>query len=165
MNLNAANACLKLLEDTPKDSFLFLITSKPGVIIDTIKSRCAKIRDISTSSLISTNDRYIDYIVNYYNPDSRVALIEEFANKDRESWRDFAYTTIYLINKQVKRSLNIEINCTASEELILEKLKVDSPSNLLKKYSCLKIKINETISYDLDLRVSTIELMEELYRN
>lgn len=165
MNLNAANACLKLLEDTPKDSFLFLITSKPGVIIDTIRSRCAKIRDTSRSSLIAINDRYIDYIANYSNPDSRVALIEEFANKDRESWRDFAYTTIYLISKRMKKSLNINTHCTASEELILEKLKMDSPNSLLQKYSYLKTKINQTTTYDLDLRVSTIELMEELYRN
>ena len=163
MNLNAANSCLKLLEDTPQDSFIFLITSKPGAIINTIRSRCAKIRDTVESNVLP--NKCIDYIAAYFNPESRIALIEEFASKDRELWRDFAYSTIYLINKRIKKSLNIDVHCTNSEQIILEKLKTDSTSNLLQKYSYIKARIDETIQHDLDLRVSTIEIMEELYSN
>lgn len=163
MNLNAANSCLKLLEDTPQDSFIFLITSRPGAIINTIKSRCAKIRDTVQSSLMS--DKYINYIADYSNPKSRVALIEEFVNKDRELWRNFAYSTIHLINKRIKQSLNIDVHCTALEQTILEKLKKDSTNSLLQKYTYIKARIDETIQHDLDLRVSTIEIMEKLYGN
>ncbi len=165
MNLNAANSCLKLLEDTPKNSFIFLITSKPGIVIDTIKSRCAKIKDTIINNLTSADNRCIDYIANYSKPATRIALIEEFGSKDRELWKDFAFTTIYLINRTVKGILNIDAHCNDSEKVILEKLSQYSINNLLQKYSRIKAKINDTIQHDLDLRISAIEIMEELYRN
>ena len=43
MNLNAANSCLKLLEDTPKNTYIFLITTNAAAILSTIRSRCRKI--------------------------------------------------------------------------------------------------------------------------
>ena len=165
MNLNAANSCLKLLEDTPKNSFIFLITSKPGMIIDTIKSRCAKIRDLIINNLTPADNKCIDYIANYSKPATRIALIEEFGSKDRELWKNFAFTVIGLINKTVKRALNIDAQCNDSEKAILEKLSNYSINNLLQKYSRIKVKINNTIEHDLDLRISALEIMEELYSN
>lgn len=40
LNANAANALLKLLEEPPANSFLFLISHMPGSILPTIRSRC-----------------------------------------------------------------------------------------------------------------------------
>jgi DNA polymerase-3 subunit delta' len=44
MNVNAANSCLKILEDTPSNTHIFLITTNSAMILPTIRSRCAKIR-------------------------------------------------------------------------------------------------------------------------
>lgn len=43
MNVFAANAFLKTLEEPPKDSLIILISSKPDIMPDTIRSRCSKI--------------------------------------------------------------------------------------------------------------------------
>lgn len=43
MNLNAANALLKLLEEPPLGSVFVLVSSRPGRLPATIRSRCAKV--------------------------------------------------------------------------------------------------------------------------
>ncbi|MBF0144827.1 MAG: DNA polymerase III subunit delta' [Magnetococcales bacterium] len=42
MNAAAANALLKTLEEPPANSILVLITSRPGILLPTIRSRCVK---------------------------------------------------------------------------------------------------------------------------
>ena len=44
MNLNAANALLKPLEEPPRDSFIALSTSAPEQLLPTVRSRCQQIR-------------------------------------------------------------------------------------------------------------------------
>ncbi len=44
MNNEAANSFLKLLEEPPPDTYLFLTTSKPEVLVSTIRSRCQEIK-------------------------------------------------------------------------------------------------------------------------
>lgn len=44
MNLNAANAFLKTLEEPPEDSLIILVSSNPDGLPDTIRSRCVSIR-------------------------------------------------------------------------------------------------------------------------
>ncbi|MES2624567.1 MAG: DNA polymerase III subunit delta' [Pseudomonadota bacterium] len=44
MNLNAANALLKLLEEPPKQTLLLLVSHQPGLLLATIKSRCLHLR-------------------------------------------------------------------------------------------------------------------------
>jgi DNA polymerase III subunit delta' len=43
MNLAAANALLKILEEPPKQSVFFLISHAPGRLLPTIRSRCRKL--------------------------------------------------------------------------------------------------------------------------
>lgn len=44
MNINAANAFLKTLEEPPPDSIILLITANPDTLPDTIRSRCFQVR-------------------------------------------------------------------------------------------------------------------------
>ena len=44
MNANAANALLKILEEPPKNAFLFLISHQPARLLPTIRSRCRSMR-------------------------------------------------------------------------------------------------------------------------
>lgn len=44
MNLNAANALLKLLEEPPQRTLLLLISHQPGLLLATIRSRCQVLR-------------------------------------------------------------------------------------------------------------------------
>lgn len=43
LNISAANAFLKTLEEPPRDSIIVLITEKPDLLPDTIRSRCVRI--------------------------------------------------------------------------------------------------------------------------
>jgi DNA polymerase-3 subunit delta' len=43
MNISAANAFLKTLEEPPEDSIIILVTSKPDLLPATIRSRCSRI--------------------------------------------------------------------------------------------------------------------------
>lgn len=43
LNINAANAFLKTLEEPPQDSLIILISEKPDLLPDTIRSRCVKL--------------------------------------------------------------------------------------------------------------------------
>lgn len=44
MNVNAANALLKTLEEPPPRTLLLLVTSQPSRLLPTIRSRCSKVR-------------------------------------------------------------------------------------------------------------------------
>ncbi|MDI6802045.1 MAG: DNA polymerase III subunit delta' [Thermodesulfovibrionales bacterium] len=44
MNINAANAFLKTLEEPPPDSLIILVSSNPDKLPDTIRSRCMNVR-------------------------------------------------------------------------------------------------------------------------
>ncbi|MDP7151591.1 MAG: DNA polymerase III subunit delta' [Paracoccaceae bacterium] len=52
MNVSAANALLKLLEEPPEKSFLILISHQPSRLLPTIRSRCRELR----LSLLSEDD-------------------------------------------------------------------------------------------------------------
>ncbi len=43
MNSNAANALLKLLEEPPPNSYLFLVSHSPNGLLPTVRSRCTKL--------------------------------------------------------------------------------------------------------------------------
>ena len=44
MNINAANALLKILEEPPKNSLFLIICHNPQTLLSTIKSRCRELR-------------------------------------------------------------------------------------------------------------------------
>jgi DNA polymerase-3 subunit delta' len=44
MNINAANALLKLLEEPPSKAYLFLLSHQPSKLLPTIRSRCRELR-------------------------------------------------------------------------------------------------------------------------
>jgi DNA polymerase-3 subunit delta' len=50
MNLPAANAFLKTLEEPPEDSIIILVTSRPDLLPATIRSRCFRVNFSSLSS-------------------------------------------------------------------------------------------------------------------
>ncbi len=55
LNINAANALLKTLEEPPKDTFFLLISHNPGSLLETIRSRCRELRlaGLSEDNLLS----------------------------------------------------------------------------------------------------------------
>ena len=108
MNLNATNSCLKILEDTPENSHLFLISNNSSAILPTISSRCAKISsnyDKNTATEI-IDTKYITPLLKKTPLDERLKFIAEFANKNRDLWLEFSNATKELINKFCKKVID-----------------------------------------------------------
>ena len=55
LNINAANALLKTLEEPPKDTFFLLVSHNPESLLETIRSRCRELRlaNLSAGNLFS----------------------------------------------------------------------------------------------------------------
>lgn len=167
MNLNAANSCLKLLEDTPKNGFIFLVTARAASIISTLRSRCAKI-NIKSDNALENSQLYlqvITYIADYPNFSARLAILEEFADKNKALWSEFACSILYLVSRITKKLLNCNIELHQLENRIFHKLVIDSPNCLVNKFYNINKIMNNTIDYDLNLKASTIELITELFSN
>jgi DNA polymerase-3 subunit delta' len=60
MNVNAANAVLKVLEEPPKNALLMLISHNPGRLLPTIRSRCRtlKLRPLSADRITQLVQSY-----------------------------------------------------------------------------------------------------------
>lgn len=162
MNLNAANSCLKILEDTPKNSYIFLITSKSSSILPTIRSRCAKINSYFHDQ-IEQDSEYIKFISIIADPsiNLKLSFVKEFSDKNRELWIDFSDSVLSLINKIIKKAAGCDIDLNKIENEIKNKLHYDSINCLIKKYNNIKKLVDDTIDYDLDLKASCILLINE----
>ncbi len=85
MNINAANAFLKTLEEPPQDSLVMLVSSNPDRLPDTIRSRCISIRFYPLSRqalretvLESVGQEHIDFVTNLSMGRPGLALSHDF---------------------------------------------------------------------------------------
>ncbi len=63
MNISAANALLKILEEPPKNSIFLLISHSPGRLLPTIRSRCRKLM------LSPLNDSDLAHVISSHFPE------------------------------------------------------------------------------------------------
>lgn len=73
MNKNAANALLKILEEPPAKTVLLLISHNPGLLLPTIRSRCAKL------SLATLNNLQVSSLLRRYRSELNEAMIAKLA--------------------------------------------------------------------------------------
>ncbi len=162
MNLNAANSCLKLLEDTSKNTFIFLITSKAASILPTIRSRCAKLtaRDYNIDN--DDDQKYNEFLTIITSKDISIKLnfIQSFTSGDRALWADMANCALILLAKLAKKASGVQINFNELETQVMQEL-LTSPKALLEKFAKLNKLIDNTILYDLELRASSALLLNE----
>lgn len=149
MNINASNCCLKILEDTPKNSFIFLITASPHSLLATIKSRCHKLYLGSDSNELGIPSGYEELLS--YLGDKTIFLKKLSSKFDKEIFHNISQSALYLLNRAIK-----------SDTQALEAIKHATPSQILLKYDRVNQIIIDTISADLDPRNSFILIIEEL---
>lgn len=135
MNINASNCCLKILEEAPRDSYLFLLTSYPDNIIPTIKSRCLKVRAAGGSGVVV--EGYADFLAMIRSSSNieKVKYIQDITGKEvRILWQGFC--------DHVLRYLGAERD--------------------IKKFDQAQKLINDTINFDLDKRHMGMMILELL---
>jgi len=157
MNPNAANSCLKMLEDTPLGSYIFLISRNSANILPTIKSRCINI-EIRKEDQELTDDNYTKYIslLLKNNIDLRLNFLSSLGDKDKELWRGFSEAALNFLAKTIKKSAGMSITLNEIEEQVVCQFKSTSAKNLIKKFDDLNELINNTNIYDLDLKASYV---------
>lgn len=106
MNINACNCCLKVLEEAPRDSYIFLVTKKPGNIIPTIKSRCVKIADSGSSLAAVKNIEDLEQIITSSSRIEKINYLQEITAKDskgtsdaKKRWQDFCDAILEVARK------------------------------------------------------------------
>jgi DNA polymerase III subunit delta' len=163
MNLNSSNSCLKLLEEPPLNTHLFLITENASSIIPTIRSRCAKIKHfyhLQENSI--NNDEFLRPLLKSTRIKDRLDFVKKFVSKDRDLWSDFSRAVEAVIAKFGKNVIGITVDLTKVELELLGQLKNKSPLYIEQKYQDIKKIIDNTNKYDLDLRSNVVLLLEKM---
>lgn len=168
MNINAANSCLKLLEETPKKTHIFLITTNPHTILPTIRSRCAKIRVNEAGNIdgcfnIQNNQidsYYIKPLLKMTKIDEHLIYLKYFLSKDTDAWIDFTNNIQNLIIRIYKKITTKNILLSPIETQFLDQLIPISALDINNKYNELVNLTKNTINFNLDVRASYILLIK-----
>ncbi|AZL15111.1 AAA family ATPase [Rickettsiales endosymbiont of Stachyamoeba lipophora] len=130
LNKNAANALLKILEEPPKNLFIFLITHQPHTVLETINSRCAKIK-------LALNDH--DY--------AKTILVEKLGFDEEE-----ALMYLVLTNNSIGEAVAFkEIKIKSFYEELLQSLQNLSLNDISKL-----TQVNNKVLYFITLRLSRL---------
>jgi DNA polymerase-3 subunit delta' len=165
MNINAANCCLKILEEPPANTYLFLITENAANILPTIRSRCIKLNHhYDVSQKFDIQEFFIKPLLKSTSLVNKLAFIKEFASKDRDLWINFSSSAEALLAKFCHKMISIEVNLSIMEQELLAQFKSDSPQYLQMKYEEIKIMIDQTNEFDLDLRASCLLILDKFRR-
>lgn len=163
MNVNAANSCLKILEEPSKNSYIFLITTRAASLLPTITSRCFRINLRDTYPFkVESYLKFISPIADHKNLNSYLTFIDQFSSKNKGLWLDFIDSILYLINRITKKALGINIDLMPLENQIFNNISVKSHSQLLDKFTNIKGLIHDTIDYDLELKTSCVLVIDQL---
>lgn len=165
MNINAANSCLKILEDTPKNTYIFLLSENASNILPTIRSRCAKINvQYHSKQDYLVKEQYIIPLLATTEVNEKLKFIAEFATKDRDLWQEFASNIEILIVRLCKKSSGVNLELSEYEQKLFAQFKMQTTKYLSDKYDEIKRIIHDTILFDLDLRASSTLLIDK-FRN
>jgi DNA polymerase-3 subunit delta' len=162
MNLNAANSCLKILEDTPKNSYIFLLTTNAASILPTIRSRCAKINyRYNEAKDKLPEEKFLSALHNKTDITDKFRFITEFVAKDRDLWQSFTAFAQELMAKFCKESININCGLSKLEYEVFMQFKSRSPQALQIKYDKIRKISDDTSMFDLDIKASYVILIDQ----
>lgn len=161
MNNNSQNCCLKILEEPPKNTFLFLLTSESSNLKATIKSRCHKL-NLAKNNLDEISESYNDFInkISTSNISQKINYLKSISLKAKESdWEDFCKNSLRLILSLNKHSLDPNYKLSSQEESFL-KLRRSLQNNLHKRLEKIKNLIDDEKKFDLDKKHVGILILE-----
>jgi DNA polymerase-3 subunit delta' len=162
MNINAANACLKIFEEYSANIYIFLITNNIWRIIPTVLSRCTKIKHKYNSYPHLEGHNFISILLNTCTALDRIKFINKFnSSEEINLWNQFCQYLHQLIGKLCKKVVGINLDLTAEENELLNQFHSKSYSYLQQQYNKITTIINDHYNFDLDIRVTCILLIEQ----
>lgn len=141
MNNNASNCCLKILEEPPRQSYLFLLTKDPANLSATIKSRCHKL-NIANDKQTSNNISYAEHMQPILSMDisQKIKWLQEISSKAKHGvWEDFCQNSIGFLSKNVSNKKSLD------------------------NFEKIQKMIRDTSNFDLDKRQMGILILESLH--
>ena len=162
MNINAANSCLKILEDTPDNTYIFLVTNNAASVIPTIRSRCAKINyHYNLLPGKETDVKFLKPLNKKVSITEKLQFIAQFGYKDRDLWMQFSVSMEELMAKFCKKIAGLNVDLSELELSILAQFRSNSPYYLQMKYDQIRKITDDTNLFDLDLRSSCLLLIDK----
>jgi DNA polymerase-3 subunit delta' len=143
MNVNAANCCLKLLEEPGHNNLIFLITQSPHKLLPTIRSRCSK---LWASSNVAREDDKADELMSYVN-DHKLFINKLSSKIDGEFVCALCRSAMEIVGMELKAFNNTHNH---------------NPRDLLYKFEQINKIAHNLSTFDLDPKVSFIMLIEEM---
>jgi DNA polymerase III subunit delta' len=183
LNLNASNALLKILEEPKKNTFFFLISHKPSVLLPTIKSRCLKINlpnhnfdnfnnilRIRNIKLDDENTRFLFDITNgspglsnEYNYEEILEIFNKLITSlsDYDPFTDLNNNLIEILSNFENEKLKIYLSLIKFILIVLNKIKIGLDlndyylsSNILKIKNLSDITSTVCINNKLDYLIN-----------
>jgi DNA polymerase-3 subunit delta' len=163
MNNNAFNSCLKLLEEPPLNSYIFLVTIASAQLPATIVSRCHKFYlNKQTNALES--EGYSQLIKFLNNPTSSLmeSLVTKITSKkDNQIWQESSENLLKLYNRLYKIKTGISV--ASKEEHVLESIaNQQTIEYIIHCYEGTKDVLDKTYAQDLDRRHSMLLVFDKL---
>jgi DNA polymerase-3 subunit delta' len=114
MNIFAANACLKILEEAKFGNYIFLLTKNPLALMPTIRSRCL-LFNIPDDSYIVHSEQYIKFVNTIIDKqlDVFTTLLQ---SKNRELWLELTDYSLCLLMRIIKKAIGQDINLLEPEK-------------------------------------------------
>lgn len=162
MNINAANSCLKLLEESSVNSHIFLITENASSLPPTIISRCYKI-DFRYSIVNDPEigEKFLNLLLIETPIAEKIKFINDYIVKDREHWSELANFAEISINKFCRKLISADYILSEREAILFKQLTPCTINSLRRKYDQIKQIVNDANIYDLDLKASSILLIDK----
>ena len=162
MNENAANALLKVLEEPPAQSVLFLISNNKGKLLPTIKSRC---RELPVAPV--SKEEIKRYIESHYPKAHDIEALCEFSEGSIGKIKSIFENNLYPVYLEMEELLTTRKGDTAAIYALCERFSEEDSSVLkdfLSFYLVQKAKESPEKYLDLWEEVSlSFREMETLY--
>ncbi len=159
MNLFAANACLKFLEEPFEQTNIFLITNNITKIIATIKSRCYLIKAFylkEDAALISYHDLIIQGLI----AKNLISILDQIDLK--KNWHDFT-KEILLITSNIVKFHTGSMDLLQEDKVFYQQI-APNIDHLLKVFNDIQKTISDVDSYDLEKKTAAIIILNSLQK-
>ena len=153
LNLNSSNALLKILEDTPKNSYLMIVASSPNKLIRTIQSRLIEVYRGEKKSPKQKDNAY-NFCYRLLNPEVRFEDKVKELDKFISSSKGDLDENLLLISNAISSLIEFQDNSEQEYKEIMGYIaRKNISQKILQEFVQYSIKSLANVrTYNLDLR-------------
>ena len=155
---------MKLLEDTPKNCYIFLLTNNANYIIGTIRSRSRIIYDYIIDDKKANDFSNLAILNDYIEKDVEKFFKEVEAEGGKKIWEIFVNELTLALHNIILDKSNISISLSTEEKKLEDIIKMKSLEQLIELNDKIKYFILNCDKYDLSKR-HIFYLIAETIRN